>query len=73
MLEFTGGPGFAAFVATFSMVLLTLVLMRSLNKQLRKVRTSPHEDADVMTRADASGTEKHDRDGGEVAGESRDS
>ncbi|WP_430867583.1 hypothetical protein [Demequina aurantiaca] len=73
MIEFTGGPGFAAFVATFSLVLVTLVLMRSLNKQLRKVRTSHPDDAAVMTRNDDLDTEKHDRDGGEVAGESNDS
>lgn len=73
MMEFTGGPGFAAFVATFALVLVTLVLMRSLNKQLRKVRTSHHDDAAVMNREDASGTQHDNRDGGEVAGEPRDS
>lgn len=74
MTEFSGGPGFAAFVATFAMVLLTVVLMRSLNKQLRKVRTShPDDDAAVMNREEASGTQHDDRGGGEVAGEPRDS
>ena len=72
MTEFTGGPGFAAFVATFSLVLVTVVLMRSLNKQLRKVRTSPPNDPSVMTRDAASGIEENNRDGDEVTGESRD-
>lgn len=39
MQDFTGGPGFMAFVVTFTLVTLTVVLMRSLNKHLRKVRT----------------------------------
>ncbi|WP_152650545.1 hypothetical protein [Demequina aurantiaca] len=73
MTEFTGGPGFAAFVATFSLVLVTIVLMRSLNKQLRKVRTARPEGGAVMESKRASGTEDDDRDGGKVAGESRDS
>ena len=72
MTEFTGGPGFAAFVATFSLVLVTVVLMRSLNKQLRKVRTSPPTDASVMTSEAGSGIEENNRDGDEVTGESRD-
>lgn len=72
-MEFTGGPGFAAFIATFSVVLVTLVLMRSLNKQLRRVRTSHHDDPAVMTNDDASGMEDGDRHGDEVTGEPRDS
>jgi hypothetical protein len=76
LTEFSGGPGFAAFIATFSMVLVTLVLMRSLNKQLRKVRTSHHEagaEDEVMTRDDASGIEDGDGRGNEHQGEPRDS
>lgn len=73
MMEFTGGPGFAAFIATFSIVLVTLVLIRSLNRQLRKVRTSHHDDADVMHSDGASGMEDGNRDGNEVTGETRDS
>lgn len=72
MTEFTGGPGFAAFVATFVMVGLTIVLMRSLNKQLRKVRTSRADEALAMGSDDSSGIKKNDRDGDEVTGESRD-
>lgn len=71
MTEFTGGPGFAAFIATFALVLVTVVLMRSLNKQLRKVRTSPPQPS-VMTRDAASSIEENNRDGDEVTGESRD-
>ncbi|WP_152649748.1 hypothetical protein [Demequina oxidasica] len=73
MTEFTGGPGFAAFVATFSLVLVTIVLMRSLNKQLRKVRTARTDGGAVMESSEASGTEDDNRDGRKVAGESRDS
>lgn len=40
---FTGGPGFAGFVATFVMVIAAVVLFRSLGKHLRKVRTHPPE------------------------------
>lgn len=73
MTEFTGGPGFAAFIATFSMVLVTLVLMRSLNKQLRKVRTQPPADAAVMANTATSGIEEHNDDGDEVTGKARNS
>jgi hypothetical protein len=41
--DFSGGPGFAAFVVTFLLVVGVLVLFRSFNKQLRKVRTHPPE------------------------------
>lgn len=77
MIEFTGGPGFAAFIATFSLVLVTLVLMRSLSKQLRKVRTSHHEDAVVVAEPTPGTTnssiEQRDGDGDEVKSEPRDS
>ncbi|WP_144268123.1 hypothetical protein [Demequina sp. NBRC 110055] len=43
MANFSGGPGFAAFVATFLMVAAAVVLMLSLSKHLRKVRTRPPE------------------------------
>ena len=44
MAAFTGGPGFAAFVATFLLVGGVILLSRSLSKHLRKVRTHPPED-----------------------------
>lgn len=44
MLEFTGGPGFLAFVATFVLVVGAVLLSRSLTKHLRKVRTHPPAD-----------------------------
>jgi hypothetical protein len=72
MIDFSGGPGFAAFVATFSVVLVTLVLMRSFNKQLRKIRTSPPEDGAVLSSEAASGIEDDNGGGNEVTGESRD-
>ncbi|WP_084078991.1 hypothetical protein [Demequina sp. NBRC 110057] len=43
MADFSGGPGFAAFVATFLMVAGAVVLMLSLSRHLRKVRTHPPE------------------------------
>lgn len=36
--DFQGGPGFLAFVATFALVAAVVLLIRSLNKHLRKVR-----------------------------------
>lgn len=44
MADFTGGPGFLAFVATFAVVLVSIALFRSLGKHLRKVRTHPPEE-----------------------------
>ncbi len=41
MTSFTGGPGFLAFVATFLLVGAVVLLMLSLSKHLRKVRTRP--------------------------------
>jgi len=42
--DFTGGPGFAGFVATFVMVVAAVLLFRSMGKHLRKVRTHPPDD-----------------------------
>jgi hypothetical protein len=42
--DFLGGPGFLAFVSTFTLVVVTMLLMRSLSKHLRKVRTSEPEE-----------------------------
>jgi hypothetical protein len=41
--EFSGGPGFLAFVVTFFLVVAGILLFRSLSKHLRKVRTHPAE------------------------------
>lgn len=46
--SYLGGPGFAAFVATFLLVGAGLLLFRSLSKHLRKVRTHPPESAGVQ-------------------------
>lgn len=61
------GPGWAAFVATFALTLAVIVLFRSLNKHLRKVRL----EAAKGVGADATGPERpasglsvEDRDGG---------
>ena len=44
MADFSGGPGFLAFVATFALVGGAILLFRSLSKHLRKVRTHPPAD-----------------------------
>ncbi|WP_061961687.1 hypothetical protein [Demequina flava] len=55
MTSFAGGPGFAAFVATFLLVGAAIVLFLSLSKHLRKVRTHPpHESAAVDAGADGA-------------------
>ncbi|WP_084099715.1 hypothetical protein [Demequina sp. NBRC 110051] len=56
MADFSGGPGFAAFVATFLMVAAAVVLMLSLSRHLRKVRTRPPEDDENPTTASAADT-----------------
>ena len=62
--QFSGGPGFLAFVVTFGLVVAGVLLFRSLSGHLRKVRTHPPE----------SGVGKDDDGAGnEVADEPRDS
>ena len=39
--QFSGGPGFLAFVVTFALVAGGVLLFRSLSAHLRKVRTHP--------------------------------
>lgn len=61
------GPGWAAFVATFALTLAVIVLFRSLNKHLRKVRLKAASalQADASLQAHpASGLSVEDRDGG---------
>lgn len=53
MADFSGGPGFLAFVATFALVVGSILLFRSLSKHLRKVRTHPPE-GEKAPRADSS-------------------
>jgi len=43
--QFSGGPGFLAFVVTFGLVVGAVLLFRSLSSHLRKVRTHPPESA----------------------------
>ncbi|WP_084125662.1 hypothetical protein [Demequina sp. NBRC 110054] len=38
MADFTGGPGFLAFVFTFSLAVAGVLLFRSLSKHLRKMK-----------------------------------
>ncbi len=56
MADFSGGPGFLAFVATFLMVAAAVGLMLSLSRHLRKVRTRPPEDDENPTTASATDT-----------------
>ena len=66
--QFSGGPGFLAFVVTFGLVIAGVLLFRSLSGHLRKVRTHPPADeAESAVAKDDEGT----RD--EVADEPRDS
>ncbi|WP_156165624.1 hypothetical protein [Demequina rhizosphaerae] len=80
--DFTGGPGFLAFVVTFALVGAGVLLFLSLSRHLRKVRaqaareaaereaqaaaSSPDEATDEASSGDGEG-----RDGGgdEVTGE----
>ena len=63
--QFSGGPGFLAFVVTFAMVGALLVLFRSLSSHLRKVRTHPPESVDKPS----AGPEEDDGTRDEVADE----
>ncbi len=71
------GPGWAAFVATFLLTVAVIVLFRSLNKHLRKVRLEAAGRADAAAsgpQRPVSGLSVEDRDGrGDVvAGETGD-
>ncbi len=80
--NFTGGPGFLAFVATFALVGATILLMRSLSKHLRKMRVQQaREEAEARAddavaappEAGPSGDgEGSEGSGDEVAGEAGD-
>lgn len=55
--QFSGGPGFLAFVVTFGLVVAGVLLFRSLSGHLRKVRTHPPADApESGVREDDEGT-----------------
>ncbi|NYI42302.1 hypothetical protein BKA03_002421 [Demequina lutea] len=60
------GPGWPAFVATFALALAVILLSRSLNKHLRKVRFEAANRAQASASAarPASGVNAEDRDGG---------
>jgi hypothetical protein len=61
------GPGWAAFVATFAVTIAVILLARSLNKHLRKVRLDAANRAQAAatdTARPASGLSVEDRDGG---------
>jgi hypothetical protein len=73
--DFSGGPGFLAFVVTFGVVIASIVLFLSLSRHLRKVRA--REAREAAEREAAAGTasgdgEGRERGGDEVAGESGD-
>lgn len=80
--DFSGGPGFLAFVVTFALVIAGVVLFLSLSRHLRKVRAQAAREAEEARRAQAAEAvedapdegpsddgEGGDRGGDEVAGE----
>ncbi|MDN4475614.1 hypothetical protein QQX09_07085 [Demequina sp. SYSU T00192] len=76
--DFTGGPGFLAFVVTFGLVVAGVLLFLSLSKHLRKVRAQAareaaerEQDAAASSPDDTGSGDGEGRDGGgdEVTGE----
>ena len=73
--DFSGGPGFLAFVVTFALVVALILLVRSLSSHLRKVRTHPpesgeaHSTGDRSSGAQSTGIEEDDGTRDEVADE----
>ena len=77
--DFSGGPGFLAFVVTFALVIAGVVLFLSLSRHLRKVRAQAAREAEEARRAQAAEPapeegpsddgEGGDGGGDEVAGE----
>lgn len=59
--DFEGGPGFMAFVVTFLLVVAVVLLIRSLNRHLRKVRSAPRQ---LPEEARSPLTDLEDGDGG---------
>ncbi len=85
--DFSGGPGFLAFLATFGLVVAGVLLFLSLNRHLRKVRArdahdraaaeeiraTPASSGDDAQAATPSGdAEGREGRGDEVTGESGD-
>ena len=71
--DFSGGPGFLAFVVTFALVVALILLVRSLSSHLRKVRTHPPaSEAAPSTGAQSTGVEEDDGTRDEVADETGD-
>lgn len=79
--DFSGGPGFLAFLATFGLVIAGVILFLSLSRHLRKVRAQAAREAAAAevtdaveatpaSSPDASGDgESGERGGDEVADE----
>ena len=51
MTDFTGGPGFLAFVFTFALALAAVLRARSLTKHIRKVKADERRQAEESARA----------------------
>ena len=71
--DFSGGPGFLAFVATFGLVIAGVILFLSLSRHLRKVRAQEAKEAaaqaDVQATPASSPAPSGDGEGGEGRGD----
>lgn len=67
--DFTGGPGFLAFVATFALVVAGVLLFLSLSRHLRKVRARDARDREEARRGgEGSGGDDAPAGGAPAAG-----
>ncbi|WP_062203529.1 hypothetical protein [Demequina salsinemoris] len=73
MTDFTGGPGFLAFVFTFALAVAGVLLFRSLAKHLRKVRGASSTSSDLRepgaAQAGGDGTMRQVEPGADGAGD----
>lgn len=69
--DFSGGPGFLAFVATFGLVIAGVILFLSLSRHLRKVRAQEAREAEAAAEATSAGSPapSGDGEGGEGRGD----
>ncbi len=70
--DFTGGPGFLAFVVTFGLVVAGVLLFLSLSRHLRKVRAQAAREAAEREQGAAASSPDTPDDAGSGDGEGRD-